>query len=384
MLRRNLAFVVALVAGLALAGGLAGCGGSGKSTSSSSPTAVAAVNSSGASGSAAGAATALAPYMGHPSAFPVVDKLAKDPKGATIAYMDCGLPYCALFYKLMSPAASMLGVKLERIDAGKAANTVNAAFDTVIAQKPAAVIVTSIPIQLWANKLKQLQAENVHIVTTGVTGMAPYGVPAPQAAEPIAGLAGKLIADYVATRFGADKTIVVYTVPQLTFTEVIASAFRAQLPAVCASCTVRTVPIPVASIGSTAPNTIVSDLQSHPGTNLAVLTTDESGLGLPSAMKAAGLSVKTIGWAPIPASLEYVKAGEETATLGVDTAVLSYELIDQAAREITGQPLSGAEAKGFTDQQFLTQSDITFNPSNGWTGYPDFAHRFAALWGVAG
>jgi len=115
-----------------------------------------------------------------------------------------------------------------------------------------------------------------------------------------------------------------------------------------------------------------------------VLATDESGLGLPSAMKAAGLSVKTIGWAPIPASLEYVKAGEETATLGVDTAVLSYELIDQAAREITGQPLSGPEAKGFTDQQFLTQSDITFNPSNGWTGYPDFAHRFAALWGVAG
>jgi ribose transport system substrate-binding protein len=380
MLRRNLVFVVVLVAGLALAG----CGGATTSSSSTGGSTAAAATATDPAGSGAGSTAALAPYVGHPSAFPVVDKLAKDPRGSTVAYMDCGLPYCALFYKLMTPAANALGIKLDRIEAGKAANTVNAAFDTVIAQKPAAVIVTSIPIQLWANKLKQLQAENVHVVTTGVTGMAPYGVPAPQAAEPIAGLAGKLIADYVATKFGADTSIVVYTVPELTFTEVIASAFKAQLPAVCAGCTVRTVPIPVASIGSTAPNTVVSDLQSHPGTNLAVLATDESGLGLPSAMKAAGLSVKTIGWAPIPASLEYVKAGEETATLGVDTAVLSYELIDQAAREITGQPLSGAEAKGFTDQQFLTQSDITFNPSDGWTGYPDFAHRFAALWGVAG
>jgi ribose transport system substrate-binding protein len=384
MLRRNLALVVALVAGLALAGGLAGCGGSGKSTSSSSPTAVAAVNSSGASGSAAGAATALAPYTGQPSTFPVVDKLAKDPKGATIAYMDCGLPYCALFYKLMSPAASMLGVKLERVDAGKAANTVNAAFDTVIAQKPAAVIVTSINIQLWANKLRQLRAEGVHVVTTGVTGVGAYGVAAPQAAEAISRLAGKLLADYVAAKFGAGQKVVLYAVPELPFTEVIASAFKATLPRVCPNCSERQVPIAAATIGNTAPSTIVSDLQSHAGTTVAVFASDESGLGVPSALKAAGLSVKTIGWAPVPANLEYVRAGEETATLGVDTAVLSYELIDQAAREITGQSLSGQEAKGITDQQFLTQKDIAFNPSNGWTGYPDFARRFAELWGVGG
>jgi hypothetical protein len=30
--------------------------------------------------------------------------------------------------------------------------------------------------------------------------------------------------------------------------------------------------------------------------------------------------------------------------------------------------------------QFLTKPDITFNPSQGWTGYPQLAARFIKLW----
>ena len=50
-----------------------------------------------------------------------------------------------------------------------------------------------------------------------------------------------------------------------------------------------------------------------------------------------------------------------------------WTIVDQAAREMTGQPLAGNEAKGLGVVQFLTQKDITFNPTKGWTGYPDFA-----------
>ena len=59
-----------------------------------------------------------------------------------------------------------------------------------------------------------------------------------------------------------------------------------------------------------------------------------------------------------------------------------WTIVDQTAREMTGQPLAGNEAKGLGVVQFLTQKDITFNPTKGWTGYPDFPQRFAKLWGV--
>ena len=49
---------------------------------------------------------------------------------------------------------------------------------------------------------------------------------------------------------------------------------------------------------------------------------------------------------------------------------------------IAGQKLTGPEAEGSGVVQFLTKKDITFDPAKGWSGYPDFAERFAKLWGV--
>ena len=106
--------------------------------------------------------------------------------------------------------------------------------------------------------------------------------------------------------------------------------------------------------------------------------------GLPAALQAAGIKVETIGNSPGPTNLQYIKEGKETAGLGFDLPVLTWTLLDQAAREIAGQKLSGPEAEGLPVSEFLTQKDITFDPSKGWTGYPDFAERFAKLWGIGG
>ena len=69
----------------------------------------------------------------------MTETLEEVPKGAEIDYVDCGTPVCALVWEFLQPAAQTMGVKLERVKAGSAANTVTAAFDTVIAKEPAAV-----------------------------------------------------------------------------------------------------------------------------------------------------------------------------------------------------------------------------------------------------
>ncbi len=147
-------------------------------------------------------------------------------------------------------------------------------------------------------------------------------------------------------------------------------------------CSVRVVHVPIATIGNTAPSRVVSDLQANPGTTVAVFASDETQTGLPAALSAAGLSVKTMGASPGPTNLQYVKEGKETAALAVDLPVLAWTVVDAAAREMAGQPVTGLEARGICDYQFVTQSDITFDPSKGWTGYPDFATRFSKLWGA--
>lgn len=190
------------------------------------------------------------------------------------------------------------------------------------------------------------------------------------------------MADYVAAKFGAKSNIVFYDTPELSFTGVLRDAFGKELKNVCPGCSTRTVHVPVTSLGNRAPSQVVSDLQAHPSTTVAVFGTDEVELGLPAALKTAGLSVKTLGYNPAPANLAYIKQGKETAALSADLPVSAWTLLDQAVREIIGQKLVGDESKGLGDVQFLTQKDITFNPSKGWAGYPDFAKRFATLWGV--
>ena len=365
----------------------AACGGS--SGSSSSSTASSAGTTSGEEAEAEGGGTAAAaatvkPFIGKPSAFPVTEALKELPTGAKVAYMDCGQPICALFWELLVPAAKTMGVEVERIKAGPAANTASTGFDSVIAKKPDAVIVTAINIELWSKQLKELQEDGIPVVTSGVTGTEPYGIKSPQAAEAQSSLAGSLMANYVVAEMDPKANVVVYEVPELPFAGILDEKFTAELESICPECSVRTAQVGAAEIGSTAASTVVSDLQANPETTLAVFTTDEVEYGLPAALKAAGIEVETLGYASGPENLQYLKEGKETAALPVDLPVLVWTWLDQAAREMAGQKLTGPEAEGITDMQFLTPKDITFDPSKGWTGYPEFAERFAKLWGVGG
>lgn len=375
---------VVLIAAFTLAAGLAACGGSGGGSSSSDASSTTSAEASSGSGNnqVTAAKNVIEPYVGHPSPFPVTEKLKEIPKGAKIAYVECGTTVCGLIRSLVEPAAAMLGVEFVPVKAGSAANSVANAFDSVLAGNFDAVIVPAIPIELWSAQLKELQAQNIPVVTAGVSGAEEFGIVAPQTAENMDQLFGKLMANYIVAKLGSDKNAVFYTVPELPFTGLTESAFNEEIAKVCPECNVRTSDLSVSTLGSTAPNAIVSDLQSNPETEVAVLGTDEIWNGVPQAVESAGIEVDTVGEAPSPVNLQYLKEGKETAAIGVDVAVLSWTLMDLAAREIVGQEPTGLEAEGIAVTQILEQKDITFDPSKGWSGYPEFPERFAKLWGV--
>ncbi|WP_433171415.1 sugar ABC transporter substrate-binding protein [Actinoallomurus sp. CA-150999] len=366
----------ALIASVGLALGMAACSSGGPSGDGSS------TGAASAGVDKAAVTAAIKSYVGQPSAFPITDPLKQVRKGATIAWVDNSTPISGLLWSLLQPAGKAMGVNLVRYSVGSAADKVSAGFDSVLAARPAAVIVGGIDPQLWHNQLTRLQAARIPVVTTGILGTQRYGIKNPQAAEAASQLEGKLMADYVAAKIGGNSKVAFYDVPELSFTSEVTRGFQGELARVCSNCSVRVVHIPIATIGNTAPNHIVSDLQTHPDTTIAVFASDETETGLPAALQTAGITVKTMGASPGPTNLEYVKEGKETAALAVDLPVLAWTVVDAAAREMVGQDLTGLEAKGIADYQFLTKTDINFDPSKGWTGYPDFAQKFAKLWGT--
>jgi ribose transport system substrate-binding protein len=327
---------------------------------------------------------AVEPYIGKASAFPLETPLKKIPKGSKVAYMDCGTPTCAVFFDLMKGGADTLGIELYRVKAGSAANTINAAFSSVVEQKPDAVVEVAIDPKLFPDALEKLKAAKIPIVAMGATETEKYGFAGARFGTPQSIRAGELLANYVYAEDGEESDSVFYYPPELSFAHIMKDSYIKEFKRLCPDCVTREEKMPVATMGNTMPSRMVSDLQANPDTKTAVTATSEMWSAAPQAFKAAGIEVKTTGGQGNPETLQMLKAGEVTSNLSIDYAVMAWSLVDMAARAINGEEIPPEEAAGYDPQQFLTKDDITFDPAMGWTGYPDFQERFKKLWGVEG
>jgi len=382
--RRTYRIAIACALTAALVGSLTACGSSKSSSSSSTP---GASTTSASGGSAAGnggadvatAKAGIAEFTGHPSPFPVTAPLTKAiPPGTKFVYLQASDPIGALLAQLLKPAVQTIGGKFISINAGATASSAQAAASSALALKPAVVLVPAFLPSEFGGKLQALKAAGAKIVGAGMTDAKKYGIDYCVNCEPFNGRQGKLLADWVVANKGAKANAAFYTVPELSFTAGMGDQFKAQMNRLCPKCSVRIVPVGVATIGSTAPHTIVTDLQSNPNTNVAVFSTMDMAQGLPTTLKSAGVNVTSVGSSPTPPNLQDIKAGNLNAGIGVDLATFVWEMVDVGGRLSIGQQPEADEV--LSPIQVLEQKDITFNPQMGWSGYPDFAKRFAKLW----
>ncbi len=334
----------------------------------------------------AAANASIAPFTGHPSPFPVDTPLGKKlPAGTKIAFLQCSTPICGLVSQLLAPAVKTLGGKFVVVNAGSTAAASQAAASSVLALKPAAVVLSGIQPSEFGGALKRLSAAGIKVVSISVAdpNVHQYGIEFNYVGLPPLARAGRLMADWVIVHKGPKANVVFYGIPELNFSSYMQQAFEQELASKCPSCKVRAVPISITTLGSTAPQTVVTDLQSHTDTNTAVFASSEIAAGLPAALKTAGLSITTFGYSPEPAELQYIKDGQMTGGLAVDFPTQLWTSADIVARLLLHEHPTPGEVAGVGPFQFLGPKDITFNPAKGWTGYPDFPVRFAKLWHAA-
>ena len=372
--RRRTAWTIGAAAAAALA--LSGCGSSASTASTSSGSA------SGANVAAAKAA--IAPLTGHPSGFPVTTALSKPlPAGARFVFLQCSTTVCGLVAQELKPAVAAIGGSLTNVNAGATAATSQAAAASVLALKPNVVFLRGLEPSLFAGGLKALSAAGITVVSISISkDVKPYGITFNYIGQQFTDEEGKLLADWVIAREGDHADVIFYGVPAIDFSNPMQQAFEDEMKKNCPSCKVRTVPIDVTTLGTTSAQTVVTSLQSHPDVNTAVFASYEVADGLPAALKAADLTVTTLGYGPNPENLQDIKSGGLTAGLAVDFPVSVWAAVDSAARLLEGGQPTQSEIAGDVPSQFLTQSDITFDPARGWSAYPDYAQRFTQLWHV--
>jgi ribose transport system substrate-binding protein len=356
--------------------GLAACGSGGGSSSTA-----AAGGSPGGGADVAAAHAAIAPYVGKPSPFPVDRPLSKRlPAGSHLAYLQCVTPFCALLGQLHEAGAKIMGTRVEVVKASGSSDSIQTALSSISAQRPAALLLPAVNLGALGDSLHKLTAAGIPVAGAGVMGGPQQGIAAPMNGRYTISLGGRLLADWAVANGAPGEEIALYGVPELDFSNVEQSAFKAEMNKNCPGCKVRYVDIPVGTIGNTAPSRVVSDLQAHPKTKMALFTSLEAAIGLPAALRTAGVKVKTNGFAPTPSNLQDIKSGGLDAAIGLDAGVLAFTQMDAAVRLATHQPLAAAERNGAVPIQLLTKKDLNFDVSKGWSGYPDFAQRFTKLW----
>jgi ribose transport system substrate-binding protein len=366
--RRFVLRTTATLAGLAL---VAACGSSDTGTT----TAIAADTQTKAK-------EVVAPYEGKPGAFPITEKLSSPvPAGTRVAYIDNGNALVSLIFKLAQPAAAELGIDLYAVRAGTSASGVQAAFSTVVQQRPAAVINTAIDPALWDNQRKQLIAAKIPIVSLGTVAPASSGLVQPNG-EAAFERQGRLQAAWLVANNDKSVEAVLYEHNELAYAAAVKKGFESELQTLCPDCVARVVQIPITEVGNKAPERIVSDLQAHPNTRAIVFQSSAAATGLPAKLKVAGLKdVQIVGANPLPTNLQYLKDKQSTVELGADLNTLAWTAMDTAARLIVGQKLQQNVVNGEAlVHQFLRPENITFDPTRGFSAYPDVADRFKALW----
>jgi ABC-type sugar transport system substrate-binding protein len=397
-LTRRLALLAIVFAAVAV---LAGCGG-GSSSNSSTATATES-SGSGSSGSEASGSESISESSGSEATFsvepppttevtknPVTTPLAKTPppKGEKIIFMQCELPICALYVKPVEEAAEALGWESEAIvfksdEPGKG-------ISTALQKDPNFIVVTSIPLSVIKQQVKEAHEQGVEII----------GGATPEQASPegwsamIAGTEyeeGQKLAQWMANDAHGEAHTLGLVVPLYAILETEAEGVENVYAEGCPGCSYESLDLTAEDIGGGGvPQKVVAYLQSHPEVNYVMATFSDLTDGLSSALQAAGYSgkVKIVSGAANSSIVQEIPDKIAAAVL-VPFPWSCWTYLDAAARLANGEKLSKQYLEEiYYPPTWLVDSEETAESlkSTGYEwagpGMGAFTKEYEALWGV--
>jgi ribose transport system substrate-binding protein len=237
---------------------------------------------------------------------------------------------------------------------------------------------------MYASEVKQLKAAGIPVMLFASTDVNGGPVTLSKGRNDEVPIVGKQMAAWViATTNGKPNTLYV-DLPAFPILPPVRSGFEAAYKQWCPDCPYAKIDLPITSIGKDAPSRIVSYLRAHPDVNRVALGYDGLDFGLPAALKAAGLAdkVKFIGEAPTETNFSYVRDGTQGATVSQGYYEIWSNLVDAAARTVTGQSITANDK--WKVPWFLVTKD---NINSAGTGFgpvvPDLKQQLDKLWNKA-
>jgi ribose transport system substrate-binding protein len=375
--RSRLARPAILAAVLAVAAiALSACGGGASGGTSSS--------GAGASGhgSTAAAAKIATQFAQRPTQIPVSQPIGKPiPTGKRIDFINCGVTSCTILYNNLVQAAKTVGWTVKQINTQGTPETVQAAWKQAVSDRPDAVIASGFPRAVFAKQLKQLQAANIPVLEASTADFEGGGIDlilnGPKAMSPI----GQVLAAWIAKDSGAKAHTLYVDLPNFTILKPVHDYFARYYSQYCAGCKVDTLDIPVTAIGKDVPDRVVSYLRAHPDINYVAYSLGALNVGVPAALRQAGLAnkVKTIVDVGDAENYQYIASGQTQAATSFSNVESPWVWVDALARRFTGQSIA-VDRRAKLPLMLITKSNL-ISTSAEFPMVADYQQQWKKLWG---
>jgi ribose transport system substrate-binding protein len=286
----------------------------------------------------------------------------------------------------LKDGAKALGVKVYSYDLGSTADTQQTALNAALAKHCNGYWISGgIAVATWKKQAAELKSRGVPVVSQGDTwpntgkDLNYYSVKG-------VGQKGAKLFDYaLAQENGKPVNMLIVSPPAAQF-KVFSGTYqytKAEAASLCPSCQVSVLYLPSAAQGTTAPQQVVSYLQGHSNINWVMGLLDMN-IGLPNALKAAGLSnrVKLTGFVGGATEMGYVKKGLEVADLQYANVTQGWLTLDALVRGMTGQSMAPDQAWQ-ASTQIETPKNVRIAPTGFWAGIPGNDQKFYKLWGCS-
>jgi len=302
------------------------------------------------------------------------------PSGLTIDFVPCGAPECTLEGNIVKQAAASVGWNTVILSNDGTPQGDKAAFAQAVRNKAAAVLYTAIPASTFASELPALKANGTFISACCVTdAVGPstgidYLIDGPAQVGPVGGTQAAWVA--ADSKDTADSVFV--NIPAFAILASQATYYKAGMATYCPTCKTDEIDIALANLSS-APNTIVSYLRAHPSVNYVVASTDGVTIGLPAALKAAGLSrVKIVGQGATPTNIQYLHSGQQAADVAFPYYEVMYAMTNAAIQAKAGMPVLASVAP---PKWLLIPANAPVTTSKVFPVVISYQSQYEALWG---
>ncbi|WP_328766238.1 sugar ABC transporter substrate-binding protein [Streptomyces sp. NBC_00286] len=371
--RRALTAIVPVTALLALTA----CGGD--ATPATGASQAAAANSPGL----AAAREAAEMYSDRPARIPITKPVGKEiPKGKQIDFILCGVQSCKDLADFFTAAAEELGWTVKQIPTQGTPESVQAAYEQAVRDKPDAVVASGFPRAVYAKQLARLKAADIPVIQSNADDVVGDGISLLKNGPKDVGVQGEMLASWVVSDSGAKANTVYFELPAYTILKPVKEGFAAKYEQWCQSCALDTVEVPITAVGKDMPDRVVSYLRSHPKVTHVVFSLGLLNVGVPAALKTAGITGKhivvNVGDAQ---NYQYIQSGLTDGAMALNSHETAWLQADALARHFTGQSMDVAQ-EAVLPNMLVTKDNLP-SADGDFPLIEDYEAQFKALWGLS-